>query len=88
MNSIFEQMLSDYKHYIKEERWDEFVQQRIWDVEECGEYVNILDVWDGEDLIERIYQKEHNLGTPYGFGLIGCRASKDGTLNKLLEATP
>ena len=76
MKDLTQQMFDDYKPYIKESYWEDFVRDRLTEKEWFGPIVNIIDVYsdDGKILFERIYQYEHDLGTPYGFMLDAIRA--------------
>jgi len=86
MKDITEQMLNDYKHFIKKSHWEEFKQSRIEEKEAFGPIVNILDVYsaDGKELLERKYQTEYEIGTNSGFTLDAARAGVKN-LNVLLE---
>ena len=71
MKDLTQQMLDDYKLYIKESHWKDIKRGMLQEKEQLGPIVNIIDVYsdDGKILLERIYQTKHLLGTPYGRAL-------------------
>ena len=83
---LTQQMLADFKRYIKPERWDDFKRMRFIDIKLFGPIMNILDVYsvDGSELLCRRYQFEHDIGTDDGFELWGVNAGVEN-LNELLE---
>jgi len=85
MKDLTQQMIDDYKHYLKESHWPDFARFSREDDVDYGPVLNIIDEYDGDNLISRIYQRKDNLGTSHGRKLDGFRASHDCTLNLLLN---
>jgi hypothetical protein len=85
MEDLTQQMLNDYRRYIDPAKWDNFERRRLEDVNRRGEIVNILDIWsaDGTELLERVYQREYQIGTDGGITL-NCAAAGVENLNALI----
>ncbi|MCL2220372.1 MAG: hypothetical protein FWC23_09395 [Chitinispirillia bacterium] len=79
MTDLTRKMLDDYKPFIKEGQWPDFVKTRLETINEIGPIVNILKVYstDGKRLLEKVYQCEGALGTPYGLSLNSAQAGVD-----------
>jgi len=75
MNELTQQMLDDYKPYIKPEAWEDFKRSAVVGAFGLGDIVNIIEVYsaDGKQLLEKIYQQEWNLGTQSGRKLDAAR---------------
>jgi len=87
MKDLTQQLLDDYRHFIKKSHWEEFKRQRLDDAKVgYGPIVNILDVYskDGKELLKRIYQRDYEIGSKSGFALEAVRAGVEN-LNALLE---
>jgi len=79
MMDLTQQMLDDYRQYIGAKHWDDFVRSRLEESSpDCfGPVVNILEKRYSDDntVEKKIYQREYELGTPYGFSLDFARAT-------------
>jgi len=87
VKDLTRQMIGDYRYFLKESHWEDHERSIKEEAETYGPYINILDIYSDDDrteLLERIYQKEHNIGTPYGYSL-DCRRAGVDNLNILLE---
>jgi hypothetical protein len=84
---LTQQMLADYKRFIKPERWEAFEKREREDVAERGPIVNIKDVYsaDGTQLLKRIYQREYQVGTDSG-SILWCANAGVKNLNMLRES--
>jgi hypothetical protein len=85
MNSLTQQMLNDFRRYIEPTKWADFEMRELADIAELGEIASILDVYsaDGKELLERIYQRDYEVGTTSGSVLSSAVAGVDN-LNSLL----
>ncbi|GHT87950.1 hypothetical protein AGMMS49960_05590 [Betaproteobacteria bacterium] len=80
-----EQMVRDLSLYLKPDRIEELIRYGQRDFEEMGVVDQIIDFFDGDDLIRRCYHFSKTSDEYYGRLLDGRRASEDGTLNELLK---
>jgi hypothetical protein len=85
MNNLSKQMLDDFRIYIDPKCWDEFERDARNGVALRGEITNILDVYsaDGKELLERIYQRDYEVGTESGF-VLNCAVAGVANLNELV----
>jgi hypothetical protein len=77
--TMTEQCIRDYSYFIEPDRMQDFARNRREELAMLGDYVRIIDKYDGDDLISRTYCRSY--GNDYGYLLDGRRASEDGTLN-------
>ena len=81
MIDLTQQLLDDFKPYVREKFWDDFVRIHLEDSkpENDGPIVNILiNYYPGTDRIaSKIYQRESHLGTPHGLKLDATRVGVD-----------
>jgi hypothetical protein len=79
-------MLDDFRHFIAPAKWDSFERRERAIIAERGEIVNIKDVYsaDGKELLDRLYQRESQIGTDCGTVLSSAVAGVEN-LNALLE---
>jgi hypothetical protein len=75
-------MIHDYSLFLDPDYVRDFERRWQEDFEIYGDIIAVDDVYDGEDLIERIYKRF--IDTSYGIKIDGFRASEDNTLNRLL----
>jgi hypothetical protein len=86
MKDLSEQMIEDFKRYIKPECRENFERRERENIKERGKIVNILDVYsaDGTELLKRIYQREYQVGTNNG-SVLWCAKAGVENLNELLD---
>ena len=83
MIDLTQQLLDDFKPYVKKEHWDEFVRQQLEKSkpENFGPVVNIIvKYYPGTDRIsKKTYQRQHeyDLGIPTGSVLSAVRVGVD-----------
>jgi len=85
MENLTQQMLDEFKPFIKSEKWEDHKKSKLDYIAKHGPIVNILDIYsvDGKYLLERRYQTERELGTDMGIVLMAIKIGKPN-LNHLL----
>ena len=85
MKDLTQQMLDDYKPFIRQEKWGNFEKLRREDSDKFGPIVNIKDIYsaDGKDLLVRCYQRDDQVGTEAGCRLMAVRVGQKN-LNHLV----
>ena len=80
-----QQMLSDFKRFIRPDKWEDFKRRRLEDIAANGPIVFIHNVYslDKKEVLERYYQRESEIGTESGLVLDCVNAGVDN-LNMLL----
>jgi hypothetical protein len=77
-------MFEDYKPFIEDSYWEQFKKNRLEENSMLGPIVHIHDVYSADgDIIERVYQREYEIGTEFGFAL-NCVCAGVKNLNALL----
>ena len=74
MNNLTQQMLDEYKPYLKKSHWDDFVKYRLQDVKKHGNIVSIEDVFDygTNKILERKYAYASGLSLTLDAIRAGC----------------
>lgn len=69
MTDLTQKMIDDYKPLLKEGSRDNFERYMLEEARRFGPIVNILKIYsvDGTRLLDKVYQRKYNLGTPHGW---------------------
>jgi hypothetical protein len=83
MKDLTYKLFEDYKPFIEESYWEQFKKNRLEENSMLGPIVHIHNIYsvDG-DIIERVYQREYEIGTEYGFAL-NCASAGVKNFNEL-----